>query len=182
MATDGGFTRVPLDTAAQYAALGLAVIPERPPTCSCSSAGKRPFDPLAGRHMDAWQASGVPSAAELDAWLAAPGGLGANIGCLCGPGSLGADGLIGADADGGRGVADLGRQLGLAPGALDEALADYLASGMFRASLGTAAYVTQSGGLRALWRAPTGVDLPLADRRLVRRPALGQRIAAAASR
>ena len=80
MASDDGFTRAPLSTAAEYSALGLAVMPECTPTCSCSHPGKRPWDPVAGRHMGGWQERGGPTAAELDTWLAATGAERLNIG------------------------------------------------------------------------------------------------------
>lgn len=153
------WTRAPLQTAAEYAALGLAVIPECAPTCKCTHPGKRPWDPVAARHMDGWQRRGVPTGVELDAWLAAPSTGHLNIGCRCGPDCLAGDGLIGADADGRRGVADLARHLGLAAGVLEFTIAEYHRSGIFRLHLGSAAYLTQSGGLRVLWRAPAGPKL-----------------------
>ena len=159
MASDDGFTRAPLSTAAEYSALGLAVMPECTPTCSCSHPGKRPWDPVAGRHMGGWQERGGPTAAELDTWLAATGAERLNIGCRCGPGCLGDDGLIGADADGEQGIGDLALLLGLGPGVLEAAMREYRESGTFWLNLGTAAYVTQSGGLRALWRARAGAKL-----------------------
>ena len=165
MAPDGASNRKPMETAAAYAALGLAVIPECAPTCACSHPGKRPWDPTAGRHMGGWQERGVPTSAELSAWLEADdrrvnaGKVPANIGCRCGPGCLGDDGLIGADADGEQGIADLAQALGLRPGVLEAALAEYRSGGLFLLNLGTAAYLTQSGGLRVLWRARSGAKL-----------------------
>ena len=73
MAPEGDRTRKPLNTAAQYGALGLAGAPEYPPTCSCTSPAKRPFDPVTGRHLDGWQQRGIPTGAELHARFAVPG-------------------------------------------------------------------------------------------------------------
>ena len=157
MAPDGGWSRAPLDTAAQYAAFRLALLPECAPTCPCGAPGKRPWDPGAGWHMASWQERGAPTADELGAWLGVPGAQHLNIGCRCGPGCLGADSLIGAD--GPRGVADLGMYLGLAPGALEAELAQFRKSGIFALRLGSAAYMTQGGGIRVLWRVPAGATL-----------------------
>ena len=126
---------------------------------------ERPWNPTAGRHMGGWQERGVPTSAELSAWLEADdrrvnaGKVPANIGCRCGPGCLGDDGLIGADADGEQGIADLAQALGLRSGVLEAALAEYRSGGLFLLNLGTAAYLTQSGGLRVLWRARSGAKL-----------------------
>jgi hypothetical protein len=112
--------------------------------------------------MDEWQRRGIPSGQELDDWLEADGHrmeagmVPLNIGCRCGPGCLGDDGLIGADADGMRGIADITDHLGLAPGMLEAALAEYREIGIFRLNLDSAAYVTPSGGLRVLWRVSAG--------------------------
>ena len=159
MASDGSRTRTPLGSATEYAALGFAVVAECPPTCNCSHPGKRPWDPTTGRHMDGWQQRGVPTGEELDAWLAAPGASHLNIGCRCGPGCLGSDGLIGADVDGPRGVADLAAHLGITSGMPQAAVTEFREAGMFGPNLRSAAYLTQSAGLRVLWRAPAGVKL-----------------------
>ncbi len=159
MAPDNASIRKPLETAPQYAALGLAVIPECSPTCTCTHPGKRPWDPVDGRHMAAWQQRGLPPGGDLDRWTAAPGAEHLNIGCRCGPGCLGADGLIGADADGESGIAELAGHLGLASDLLIAAVHDYRERGVFVPNLGSAAYLTQSGGLRALWRAEAGANL-----------------------
>jgi len=68
------------------------------------------------------------------------------------------DGLIGADADGDLGVAELAMHLGLAPGALEAAVAEYVGSGIFALNLGTAAYVTPT--LRTLRARQTGCLMP----------------------
>ena len=174
MAPDGAWSRRPLETAAEYAALGLAILPECAPTCpTCEprNRGKVPWDPMTARHMGGWQRrEGPPTVAELDGWLEADrqriaAGQGPlNIGCLCGPRCLGEEGLIGADADGPRGVAALALHLGLAPGVLEEAVADYRESGIFAPALGTAAYLTPSGGMRVLWRVPAGRALRTAGK------------------
>lgn len=171
MAPDG--TRAPLQTAAAYRDLGLVVFPECPPSCpTCEerNRGKVPWEPSTGRHMSGWQQRGLPSDGELDAWLDADAGrteagqAPANLGCRCGPRCLGDDGLIGADADGPRGLADLALHLGLAPGALPAAVTEYRRSGIFGPALGTAAYITPSAGLRALWRVPDGPALRTAGK------------------
>jgi hypothetical protein len=168
MASDGFCIRQPLETAPQYAALGFVVLPECPPdcpTCEPRNKGKVPWDPAAGRHLVGWQRRERPTGPDLDLWLDADARRNAagqaplNLGCRCGPGCLGEDGLVGADADGPRGVAELDLHLGLAPGVLEAALTEYRESGIFRPSLGTAAYLTPSGGLRALWRVPAGRTL-----------------------
>lgn len=168
MVPDGAPTRRPLETAEEYTALGLAVIPECAPdctTCGPRNKGKVPWDPTVGRPMAGWQQRRGPTSEELEAWLQADerhvsgGRAPANVGCVCGPGCLGGEGLIAADADGDRGISDLARHLGLAPGVLESAIAEYRQSGIFRLQLGSAAYLTQSGGLRVLWRAPAGRKL-----------------------
>ncbi len=158
MAPDG--ERYPLQAAAEYAALGLALLTEcpLPPVHNCNGSGKRPWDPIRGGHLKGWQ-TGVPTSGELTAWMRTGWYKVVNIGCRCGPNCLGEDGLIGADADGDQGVAQLAVHLELAPLVLQAALAQYLESGIFAPNLGTAAYVTQSGGLRTLWRAAPGADL-----------------------
>ena len=173
MAPDGAWTRAPLQTAAVYRELGLVVFPECPPTCPmCEerNKGKVPWEPITGRHLSGWQQRSLPSDAELDAWLAADAGrveagqAPANLGCRCGPGCLGSEGLIGADADGPRGLAELAVHLGLAPGVLEAAVTEYRQSGIFGPALGTATYLTPSGGLRVLWRVPAGRDLRTAGK------------------
>ncbi len=173
MASDGSWTRTPLGTATEYVALGLAVLPECPPdcpTCEPRNKGKVPWEPSTGRHMSGWQQRGLPSDAELEAWgaadarRAAAGQAPANLGCRCGPGCLGDQGLIGADADGPRGLADLALHLALAPGVLEAAVSEYRQSGIFGPALGTAAYLTPSGGLRVLWRVPDGRALHTAGK------------------
>lgn len=173
MAPDGAPTRRPLETASAYRGLGLVVFPECPPTCpTCEerNKGKVPWEPSAGRHMSGWQQRGLANDAELEAWGAADarrvaaGQAPANVGCRCGPGCLGDEGLIGADADGPRGLADLARHLGLAPGVLEAAITEYRQSGMFGPALGTATYLTPSGGLRVLWRVPEGHALHTAGK------------------
>ncbi len=148
MAPDGAPQRAALETAAAYAALGLALLPECSATCTCSHPGKRPWDPETGRHMDAWQDRGVPTSTELDAWLASPGAEHLSLGCRCGPGCVGADGLIGADADGERGIVEVARHLSLAPDVLEAAIRQYRESGVFWLNLGTAAF-GHCGGRRS---------------------------------
>ena len=151
-------SRVPLDTAAEYVALRLVAVPECPPTCDCQAPGKRPWDPVGGRHMDAWQRRRVPTPATLESWAdadaerIAAGQAPPNIGCLAGPRALDDDALIGADADGPRGIAEVAPHLGVEASTLAAGLTAYRESGRFPLSLGTAAYLTQSDGLRVLWR------------------------------
>jgi len=162
------WTRRPLETAVEYVGLGFAVLPECPPDCvSCEpgSKGKVPYDPASGRHMAAWQGRRAPTGKELDAWLeadarrVAAGQAPLNLGCLCGPGCLGEDGLIGADADGDNGLQELAWHLGIAVERFRAELERCRRTGRFDLDLGTAAYATPSGGLRALWRAPAGARL-----------------------
>ena len=155
--TEGHFA-VPMETAAAYAGLGLVVIPECAPTCDCNNPGKRPWDPIDHQHMRGWSQRGVPTRSTLESWAdadaetVAAGQAPLNIGCLAGPRALGDDALIGADADGPRGIAEVAAHLGVEASPLAAALTEYRASGRFPLSLGTATYRTQSDGLRVLWR------------------------------
>jgi|GEM_PF-2291801 len=101
--------RRPLDAAGAYTELGLRVIPLCGPACGCKAPGKRPWDPTAKSHMVGWQQRGVPTAAEVDAWLGAAGADRANLGCLTG------HGLVWLDVDGPEGERRLAEILGPNP-------------------------------------------------------------------
>lgn len=99
----------PLDTAAAYADIGLRVLPLCGPTHRCKDPGKRPWDPVSQSHMIGWQRRGVPTAADVDSWIAGAGADRANLGCLTG------HGLAWLDVDGPEGEAQLRAILGPNP-------------------------------------------------------------------
>lgn len=129
--------RPPLETAVEYVALGLAVLPLCGPRHCCSHPGKVPVDLRTGRHLGGWQTRRVPTLAEVEAWLSLPLGLRANLGCVMGR----ASGVVGVDVDGPEGEEGLRE---LSGGHLPD----------------TWEYQTRPGRRRLIYALPEGVRIP----------------------
>ena len=125
----------PLAWARRYAELGWAAIPLCGPAHRCPHPGKTPWEPHRQQHLTGWQTRGVPTEAEIAAWLATPTGPRCNLGVLTGRVS----GIVAVDLDSPDSEALLCR------------LADDLPA--------TCEYVT-GRGRRLVYALPPGVDIP----------------------
>lgn len=74
----------PINTAPSYTELQWAVVPLCGVKHQCPSPGKVPVDLTTGSHLPGWQGRGIPTPAELEAWLDSPLASRANIGALTG--------------------------------------------------------------------------------------------------
>lgn len=129
--------RPPLEAAAEYAALGLAVLPLCGPRHGCRHPGKVPVDLRTDRHLEGWQTRGVPTPEEVETWLSLPLGRRANLGCVMGR----ASGVVGVDVDGPEGEEGLRE---LSGGHLPD----------------TWEYQTRPGRRRLIYALPEGVRIP----------------------